>query len=470
MSGDYAGSDGIPLTYAKPLVAKPGFSFVTPASLWEVRTNHLAAGESTQRGASAKLTVGLTSTMALSSLTAWRDSDHHYLIDADLTEQALESIDYRDVQHQVSQEVTLVQRTARLTWISGLFVFHEHDRQPGIKITLYAPGIQTGPFGRSEARTWALFGQSTYKVSNRVSLTGGLRYTDEQKDFATTGGIYQIGTDVLAVPASFFDYVDRSAYQEWTPKAGIEVQAGQNAFVYVSATRGFKSGGFNPSTPVAGRGFQPEFAWSYETGLKTTVAEGRLRLNAAVFYTDYQDLQVQTFGGFGVLNISNAASATIKGVEMEATARPGTGLQLVSSFSWLDAAYDRYIAAAAGGVTQDAAGHRLNNAPEWSGSQAVIYDVAAGDAGTISLRGDVSWQSRVFFSAFNDAIETQAAYWLVHLRAGFAPASRRWELALYSRNVGNREYITGTASFPVNSIGGRPGDPRHWGTQFTLRY
>ena len=74
MSGDYAGSDGIPLTYAKPLVAKPGFSFVTPASLWEVRTNHLAAGESTQRGASAKLTVGLTSTMALSSLTAWRDS------------------------------------------------------------------------------------------------------------------------------------------------------------------------------------------------------------------------------------------------------------------------------------------------------------------------------------------------------------------------------------------------------------
>ena len=123
---------------------------------------------------------------------------------------------------------------------------------------------------------------------------------------------------------------------------------------------------------------------------------------------------------------------------MEATARPGTGLQLVSSFSWLDAAYDRYIAAAAGGVTQDAAGHRLNNAPEWSGSQAFIYDVAAGDAGTISLRGDVSWQSRVFFSAFNDAIETQAPYGLVHLRAAFAPASRRWELALYSRNVGRQ--------------------------------
>ena len=122
------------------------------------------------------------------------------------------------------------------------------------------------------------------------------------------------------------------------------------------------------------------------------------------------------------------------------------------------------------GFTQDAAGHRLNNAPQWSGSESAVYEFATGGAGTVSVRGDLSWQSRVFYTPFNDAIETQKAYGLLHLRAGFEPRNHRWELGVYARNVANREYITGTASFPVNAIGGRPGDPRNWGTQFTVRY
>ena len=89
-------------------------------------------------------------------------------------------------------------------------------------------------------------------------------------------------------------------------------------------------------------------------------------------------------------------------------------------------------------MTGDAAGHRLNNAPEWSGSVSAVYEFATGRAGTASLRGDVSWQSRVFFTPFNTPIETQRAYGLVHLRAGFEPRSHRWEVAVYARNVGNR--------------------------------
>ena len=87
------------------------------------------------------------------------------------------------------------------------------------------------------------------------------------------------------------------------------------------------------------------------------------------------------------------------------------------------------------------------------------------------MRGDVSWQSRVFFSPFNDAIETQRAYALVHLRAGFEPRNRRWEVAVYVRNVGNREYLTNATATNVGfpAFNGRPGEPRHWGTQFTLR-
>ena len=81
------------------------------------------------------------------------------------------------------------------------------------------------------------------------------------------------------------------------------------------------------------------------------MAGGRVRVNTAAFYNDYQDLQVQTFVRPGVLDISNAASATIRGVEVEVAAAAGRGLQLAGNVSWLDATYDRYLAVGPGGVT-----------------------------------------------------------------------------------------------------------------------
>ena len=123
-------------------------------------------------------------------------------------------------------------------------------------------------------------------------------------------------------------------------------------------------------------------------------------------------------------------------------------------------------------MTRDAAGHRLNNAPEWSGSGSAVYEFATGRAGTASLRGDVSWQSRrVLHAIQRPPSRAQRAYALVHLRAGFEPRSRRWEMAVYVRNLGNREYITGATATNVGfpAFTGRPGEPRHWGTQFTLR-
>ena len=103
----------------------------------------------------------------------------------------------------------------------------------------------------------------------------------------------------------------------------------------------------------------------------------------------------------------------------------------------------------------------------WRGS--AVYEFAARRAGTASVRGDLAWQSQVFFTPVNDAIETQRAYGLVHLRAGFEPPGRRWELAVYVRNVGNQAYITGTDNVGLAAFTARPGEPRLWGTQFTLR-
>ena len=261
-------------------------------------------------------------------------------------------------------------------------------------------------------------------MSNRVSLTGGVRYSDEEKDAHNTGGTYLRGTAVLANPATFYDLADSAAFPAWTPKVAVHVQHSSDTLAFVSATRGFKSGGFNPTTRAVGRAFRPEFAWSYEGGVKRTMAGGRARVNAVVFYNDYRDLQVQSFIAPGVQDTRNAASATIAGVELEAAGAWG-GLQLTGHLSWLDATYDRYLAIGAGNMTADAAGHRLNNAPEWSGSSSVVYEFAIHRARTAFVRGDVAWQSRVFFTPFNDAVETQPSYALLHLRIGVQPRSRR---------------------------------------------
>ena len=469
LSGDYGRFDGVPLTFAKPLVAKPDYvgRFDNPPSLWRVRTSDLASGKTIQQGASARLAVRLNDTTTVTSLTAYRKANPHFFIDADDTELRVATADAPGVQRQASQELTLAQRTPRLTWIAGVFLFDEHgDAQ--IEITQYVPQIQIRPFSTVDARAWALFGQATYSLSRRLSLTGGVRYSDEQKDIHNTGGVYQLDTAILANPASFYDFLDRAASDAWTPKASIQFQASPETFVYFSATRGFKSGGLNSTAMAPGGAFQPEFAWSYEGGLKRTMADGRVYVNTAVFYNDYKDLQVQTFLRPGVIDVSNAGLATIRGIEVEAAAAAGRGVQLAGHFSWLDATYDRYLFLGPGSVTLDAAGNRLNNAPEWSGSISAVYQLATGGAGTTSVRSDVSWQSRVFFTPVNDPIETQRAYGLLHLRAGFEPHNRRWEIAVYVRNLANHEYITGTANVPATAITGRPG-PRHWGTQFTLR-
>src|SRR5207344_183325 len=112
ISGDYGRFMGVPLTNAKPIAAKPGFTFDSPASLWQVRTSDLASGKSIQQGVSAKLAIRLNGTTTLTSLTAYRKSNTSFFIDPDATELSVATTLAPDVQHQFSQELTLAQRTS----------------------------------------------------------------------------------------------------------------------------------------------------------------------------------------------------------------------------------------------------------------------------------------------------------------------------------------------------------------------
>jgi iron complex outermembrane receptor protein len=320
-----------------------------------------------------------------------------------------------------------------------------------------------------EAASEALFGQVTVRVTGRLSATTGIRYTRERKTIANAGRIQTIDITPATLAGSAYAYTDTVRHDPWTPKFGFELQALENTLTYVSATRGFKSGGFNLTSTEPGRGYAPEWAWSYEAGLKTVAANGSGRVNLAAFRTSYTDLQVSTGIRPGVIDVTNAAAATIRGVELEGATRVGHNVHLGGHAAWLDARYDRYVATGVGGVMGDVVGNRLNNAPEWSARLWVEWSVEIGDSRSVSLQTDATWQTTVFYTPFNSDVERQPSYGLVSVSADYGPLHRRWSLSAYARNLTNKDYITGTFGTPAPAIGGRPGEPRQIGILVTLR-
>ena len=467
LSGEATHEDPAPLVYAKVLAVKPGFRVDNPPDLHEVRTSTLAESEKIQYAGSARLTVRLAPATTLTSLTAYRKLNYELLVDADITELDLAISNVRERQHQISQEVTLSQTRSNLTWVGGMFLLDESDRQPTI-VTLGGPRLQNHLNPRLDATTQAVFGQATVPLVSNLSATAGLRYTREHKTYNNAGQLQTLDPPITVVPPSAYSYTDALSHTAWTPKAGLEWRAGAQTMTYVSAARGFKSGGFNLTSTAAGRGFDPESAWSYEAGVKTRLAREFVRVNVAAFETDYSRLQVQTAIVPGVIDISNAAEATIRGVEVEAdTARAGP-VRMGGHVAWLRAKYDRYIAVGVGGVTGDVAGKRLNNAPEWSGRVWLEWTRHLGNAGALSSRADTRWQSTVYFTPFNDAVQRQQPYGLLDLSAEFQPARRGWSVGLYARNLTDEDYITGSFSSPQPAFGGRPAEPRRIGVQFTI--
>jgi iron complex outermembrane receptor protein len=467
ISADVSDQQGIPLTYSKVLQIKPGFAVDNPADFHEVRTSLDSSARLLHYGTSARVTVPVTSAATLVSLTAFRRLNDDFHVDGDSTELSLLDVTNRERQHQWSEELTLTHRRSRLTSNAGMFLFHESEEQT---ITGVLPQTNTrfvlDP--RVDVDSAAVFGQTTIGLTSKVSTTAGVRYTRERKAIDNAGARYAI-EPAVPLPGTAYSYSDSILHSAWTPKFGVDFKLPRRAMAYVSATRGFKSGGFNLSSTEPGRGFAPESAWSYEAGLKTEPLGGRIQLNVAAFTMDYTNLQVQAPVGFGVFDIRNAAAATIRGIEVEGEANVGRGLKIGGHLSWLDATYDEYTAVAIGGLSADVAGNRLNNAPEWSGRAWVEWNGSLLGSDLLTLTLDTTAQSTVFFTPFNDSIQRQSPYALVGARGEIGPRDRRWSANVYVRNLTGTDYIMAAFATSPAAFGGRPGAPRQFGAQFIVR-
>jgi iron complex outermembrane recepter protein len=467
LSTDVSDQAGRILSNHKILSIKPGFSVDNPVEPRDVRLSMVNSSGVRHSGATARVTFQVTPSTTLVSITGFRRLNNQYVSDADVSELDLLVSRIGEWQHQWSEELTVSGRNRTFTWVAGFFVFDEFDHQ-GVWVDQNASRTQVQLEPRVSAKSRAVFGETTIQLIPRLSGTVGLRYTREQKGIENTGGLYSLDAPMSPVAGSTYAYADSIMHSAWTPRFAISMKLPHDAMTYVSATRGFKSGGFNPSSMQPGRGFAPEWAWNYEAGVKTTLMNGRARINVAAFQMDYTNLQVQTPIGVGVFDIRNAAEATIRGVEVESSSRVGGGVEGGGHLAWLAATYDRYSAVGIGGVTGDVAGNRLNNAPEWSGRLWLEWTGNVGRSTRVTLTADANAQSTVFYTPFNDTIQCQFPYGLLGARGEFGPSNRRWAVNVYARNISNTDYITGAFGASPVAFGGRPGQSREIGIQLIM--
>ena len=412
-------------------------------------------------GLSADVNVELSDNLDLKSLTAYRKSRFYGSFDTDASDRDLQRTELNEYQDQFSQEFNLTGRFGRLTTIAGAYYFRETIDYP-LSVENRTAGTATTSLPHVVTESFAFFQQSDFDVTDSLTATFGIRYTEEDKEFSQYHYIRSLATGLPAGPIAEYD--TEGKYKAWTPKFGLEWTPTEDLMLYASASRGFKSGGFINSSRDPNQGFGPEKLWAYEVGAKSQWLDRRLTLNLSAFYYDYTDLQVNFFIAPGQTDIRNAAEATVKGIEFEFDLHAFETTRISGSVSLLDATYDSFPAAPRRGnqAVFDASGMYLNNSPKHL--VALSLEQQLPNIGNIetSFRVDASWNGRRYFTPENTLLESQEGYFLLNASLEMR-VNEDVTVTLWGRNLTDEDYVTGTASYASLLVAGRVAPPRTYG-------
>ena len=458
--------------------------------------------------------------LTITSVTAWRFWNWNAANDRDYTGlkiQLQQGIPSR--QDQISQEVRLASNGDRtLGYVVGLYYFRQVIT--GRPISIYGPAAAywlLGPtagtpavavpsnlldgYGqdgnaRFAADSYATFGEVNWKATDQLTLTGGLRYTIEDKvgDYATFvfGGLQTSVPALVNAKLSILrpqTYSARDNDGSLSGRANASYALSEGAFAYASYARGFKSGGINMSglplhaqnlPALATAVVEPERNITYEAGLKTDLFNQRLRFNIASYYTEVRNFQAtlvdssQTVALRGYL--SNIPRVTVMGFEIDATAAPVSGMLLRASVAYADGRYAEYPKGPCplelqGATTSacDLTGGQLSGLPRWSTSIGADYAVPTFAHGEAFAHADSSWRSSYFGDPTLSRFTLIDGYNVTNASIGYRSA-RGWSVAVFARNLFNSNYIQNLTTQAGNSglIVGTPSDPRVIGATLGL--
>lgn len=323
-----------------------------------------------------------------------------------------------------------------------------------------------------DTQSFALFADMTYRISDSIDLSLGLRWTHDDVTFS------EVTRPTITIPVG--SDVTSETFSNFSPRVALNWRPTDDLATYLTASRGYKVGGINSDVTLTDDGavskiYDEETAWNYELGVKGKFADNRLQLNAAVFYVDWEDIQVR---GQDVLTqrqfVQNATSATSKGGELEILAQLSPALTWNIGYGYTDASFDRFPNAIpidqVGAGVIDASGNRLPYAPEntlTTGAELRFPGFAGTDGW---FRIDYRYTDDRQTEATNDDNRRLAAFDLVNARVGFE--SERYSVTFYVNNLFDEEYVLGTQNLETYYSGLQlaVGAPRTIGTIFSVSF
>lgn len=455
--------------------------YVSPSPIFDSQGSRPYANKSNLDvwGASMKLAWEVNESLAVNSITAWRDLKGFWPSNSDHSPNAGAESKNDCKQEQFSQEFQLLGTAmeGRMDWITGLYYFEESGTNLNV---VHFPPVIFRSGGKFETDSLAVFGQASYDLSEALEWTVGMRYTTEDKKYQTESYQEIIGIlqdpftqtylDFRANPIPFvFSGTPDLDFDEYTPSTTLAWHIDAQTMAYVSYSEGYKSGGYEqrlaPGTPVV-PSFDPEYSTVYELGLKKTMADGRLNITSAVFTNDYSGMQISVTDGVAP-TLTNAGDATINGAELELDWRPQQRTLLSASIGWLDASYDSLSdRAQASGVAMS---NDLPNVSDWQLAASISHDFDLWTNGVLTPLLDWSWRSEYSVDSANTPLLTQEDVHLLNASLTWTSADERWAAVLAARNITDEAYLTtGLAQYSVGQVEGQFAWPREW--YLSVRY
>ena len=325
------------------------------------------------------------------------------------------------------------------------------------------PGPSTfGPLSTVKTNSWAIYLNTSWHLTERLTFTAGLRYTSEDKDldFRQEPAVL-IG--IPAIPQIALETSDTDV----SPMFSVSYQLMDDVNVYGTISRGFKSAGFNADVVGnANLAFNSETVTSYELGFKSLLLDRRVKLNGAVFFQDYEDLQVQQFIG-PVQQVTNAAQAEIFGLEVELDARLTDYLDITFGMGYVDAEFEDFPGANPAG--DNFAGNKLQAAPKLTGNAALQYTNRINATTELLVRGEWTFRGEQFFQVDNAPFTRQGGYSLFNARAGLSFMDGKYALALFADNISDKVYGTNRLGFLGTQLG-HWGAPRTYGAEVSISF
>lgn len=446
-----------------------------------------------QWGISNIFDADLSDAISFKSITSYRNLSFQSASDGDGSPLSilmnLWTVDYK----QLTQELRLSGTVGDiLDWTVGGYYF-KSDAVQGGRISLdgvthggvpgiFGPGVDTFDFLFAEpiaVRNKSVFAHLEVHPVDRLTFTGGLRYTRDSKKFAygrsrAPGYPGFASTDGAVLATDNLESEFSGNRFDWRVTAAYEVT--DNVNIYGQIATGFKGGGVNPRpyTPAQAINgeFQPETVTSYEVGLKSDLFDRRMRLNIAAFYNKQNNIVQTLFNCPGIDPVApfpcaapaNVGKATIKGGEIETEIHPIDGMTIDGSISYVDFQYDSLDPATGLSLTD-----KPPYTPKWKFAVGAQHEFEIGDAGSLTFRADYQHQSRQYSIAKNVATSEIPAYGLLNARVTYRDPAEVWEVSLEVTNITDKYYPLTIDDQTLRNqnqlydlIAWSPGPPREW--------